>query len=60
MWSGVVVLQGKGCLLLWPDGQFEPSAQSMVRVNGLSEFQEIQRGRPFPVPKDSAHLFAVS
>jgi len=47
MGPGVVVLQEKGCLLLWPESgnsslQFSQRRDVAVRVDGLSGFKEIQ------------------
>ena len=61
MGPGVIVLQGKGCLLLWHDSgntslQLSQCRDVAVRV-GLSGFKEIQKDRPFPTLKDSAHHF---
>jgi len=62
MGPGVVMLQEKGCLPLWPDSgnsslQLSQRHDVAVRVDGLSRFKEIQKDRPFPIPKDSAHHF---
>ena len=62
MGPGVNVLQEKGCLLLWPDSgnstlQLSQHRDVVVRVDGLSEFKEIQKDHPFPIPKNSAHNF---
>ena len=62
MGPGVVVLQEKGCLLLWPDSgnsslQLSQRRDVVVRVDGLSRFKEIQKDHPFPIPKDSAQHF---
>jgi len=62
MGPGVVVLQEKGRLLLWPDSgnsslQLRQSCDVAVKVDGLSRFKEIQKDHPFPIPKDSAHHF---
>ena len=56
----VIVFLEKCCVLLWPDSgslslQFNQCQDVVVRVDGLSEFQEIQKDRPFPMLKDSAH-----
>ena len=58
MGPGVVVLQEKCCLLLWPDSgnsslQLSQRPDVAVRVDGLSGFKEIQKDQPFPIPKDS-------
>ena len=62
MGPGVIVLQEKGCLLLWPDSgnsslQLSQRRNVAVRDDGLSGFKEIQKDHPFPIPKDSAHHF---
>jgi len=62
MGPGVIVLQEKGCLLLWPDSgnlslQLSQHCDVAVRVGGLSGFKEIQKCHPFPISKDSAHHF---
>jgi hypothetical protein len=62
MGSGVIVLQEKGFLLLWPDSgklglQLSQRRNVAVRVDGLSGFQEIQEDHAFPIPKDSARHF---
>jgi len=62
MGSGVIVLQEKGCLLLWSDSgnsrlQLSRCRDVAVRVDGLSVFKEIQKDHPFPIAKDSAHHF---
>jgi hypothetical protein len=62
MGPGVVMLQEKGCLLLWPDSgnlslQLSQHFDVAVRVDGLSGFKEIQKDHAFPIPKDSAHHF---
>jgi len=59
---GVIVLQEKGCLLVWPDSgnsslQLSQRRDVVVRVDGLSGFKEIQKDHPFPIPKDSVHHF---
>jgi len=59
---GVVMLQEKGCLLLWPDSgnlslQLNQHRDVEVRVDGLSGFKEILKDHPFPIPKDCAHHF---
>jgi len=62
MGPGVIALQEKGCLLLWPDSgnsslQLSQRCNVAVRVDGLSGFKEIQKDHPFPIPKDIAHHF---
>ena len=57
MGSGVVVLQEKGCLLLWPDSgnssfQLSQRRDVAVRVDGLSGFKEFQKDHPFPIPEE--------
>jgi len=56
MRPGVIVLQEKGCLLLWPDSgnsslQLSQHRAVAVRVDGLSGFKEIQKDHPFSNPK---------
>jgi len=60
--AGIVALQEKGCLLLWPDSGSLSLHHSQchdvaVRVDGLFSFQEIQMDHPLPIPKDSPHHF---
>jgi len=60
MGPGVIMLQEKACLLLWPDSgnsslQLSQRRDVVVRVDCLSGFNEIQKDQPFPLPKDSAH-----
>ena len=62
MGPGVILLQEKGCLLLWPDSgnsslQLSQRRNRAVRFNRLSGFKEIQKDSPFPKPKDNAHHF---
>ena len=62
MGPGVIALQEKGCLLLWPDSvnsslQLSQRRDVAVRDDGLSGFKEIQKDHPFPIPKDNAHHF---
>jgi hypothetical protein len=62
MRPGVIVLQEKGNLLLWPDSensglQLSQRCDVAVRVDGLSRFQEIQEDHAIPIPKDRAHHF---
>jgi len=63
MGPGIIVLQEKGSLLLRPDSgnsslQLSQSRDVAVRVDdGLSGSKEIQKDRPFPIPKGSAHHF---
>jgi hypothetical protein len=62
MGPGVIMLQEKGYLLLWPDSgnwglQLSQRRNVAVRVDGLSGFQEIQEDHFFPIPKDSAYHF---
>jgi len=63
--ADVIVLQEKGCLLLWPDSgnsrlQLNQHRDVAVRVDGLSGLKEIQKDHPFPIPKDSApHHFIL-
>ena len=62
MGPGVIMLQEKGCLLLWPHSgnsslQLSQRRDVAVRVDGLSGFQKTQNDHPFPIPKDSAHHF---
>ena len=57
---GFIMLQEKGCLLLWPDSESLSLHLSLhysvaVRVDGLSGFQEIQKDNPFPIPKNSIY-----
>ena len=62
MGPGIIMLQVKGFLLLWPDSgnsslylcQLRDVA---VRVDGLSGFKEIWKDHPFPIPKDNPHHF---
>jgi len=59
---GVIVLQEKGCLLLWPDSgnsslQLSQRRDVAVRADDLSGFKEIQKDHPFLIPKNSAHHF---
>lgn len=64
--STVVMLQEKGCQLLWPDSrcsslQLSQCGEVAVRVDCLFEFQEIRKAHPFPIPKDTArHLTRVN
>jgi len=56
MGPGVIMLQEKGCLLLWPDCgnlslQLSPCCDVAVRVDGLSGFKEIQKDHFYPIPK---------
>ena len=56
MGPGVIVLQEKGCLLLWPDSgnsglQLRQRRDVAARVDGLSGFKKIQKDHPFPIPK---------
>lgn len=58
MGLGVIGLQEKGCLLLQPDSGYASLRHSechdtLVSVDGLSSFEEIQKGHPFPIPKDT-------
>jgi len=60
MGPGLIVLQEKGYLPLWPDTvcsslQHSQHCDVVVRGNGWSGFPEIQKDQPFPIPKDSAH-----
>ena len=62
MGPGVIVLQEKGCLLLWPDSgksslQLSQRREVAVRFDGLSGFKEIQKDHPFSIPKHSEHHF---
>jgi len=62
MGPGIIMLQEKRCLLLWPDPgnsslQLSQRCEVAVRVDGLSGFKEIQKDHPFTIPKDSAHHF---
>ena len=52
MGRGVTVLQERGCLLLWPDSgslslQLSQHWDRAAKVDGLAEYQEIQRDYPF-------------
>jgi len=52
---GLVLLQEKGCCLLWPNSgslslQLSQHDDLLVGVDGLSEFQEIQKDHPFLSP----------
>jgi len=62
MGPGIIMLQQKGYILLWPDSgnsslQLSQCRNVAVRVDGLSGFKEIQKDHPFRIPKDSAHHF---
>ena len=61
------MLQEKGCLLLWSDCassslQLSQHCDVAVRIDHLSGFQNNNKDRSFPTPKDSTHhpLRAVS
>lgn len=52
MGRGVTVLQERGCLLLWPDSvslslQLSQHWDRAAKVDGLAEYQEIQKDYPF-------------
>ena len=62
MGPGIIMLQQKGFILLWPDSgnsslQLSQCRNVAVRGDGLSGFKEIQKDHPFHIPKDSAHHF---
>ena len=62
MGPGVILLQEKGCLLLWPDSgnsslQLSQRRDIAIRFDRLSGFKEVQKDSPFPKPKDNAHHF---
>jgi len=58
---GIIMLQEKGSLLLWPDSgslslQLSQCHNTAIRGDGLSKFQQIQKDRPFPIPKERTSL----
>jgi len=64
MGPDVIMLQERGCLLLWPDSgslslQLSQCHDVAVRINGSRNhgFQEIHKDHPIPIPKDRAHHF---
>jgi hypothetical protein len=60
--SSVIMLQAKGCLLLWPasgNEGFQLSQRRLVafRIDSLTSLQEIQQNHTPSIPEDRAHHF---
>ena len=62
MGPSIIILQEKGCLLLWTHFrslhlQLGRHCNTVTRLDGLPRLQEIQKDHSFPFPKDSACHF---